>query len=51
MNEDLAFVEGRQVHRLWIAEANDAEVPVGRRVDDRDGVRELLGSVDPVSFR
>jgi len=34
MDEDLALVKGRKVHRLGIAEANDAEVLVGRWVYD-----------------
>ena len=48
MDEDLALVERRQVHRLRIAEADDAEVLVGRRIDHRDGVGELLGGIDAV---
>jgi len=48
MDEDLALVERGQVHRLRIAETNDAEIRVARRIDDGDRVGELLGGVDAV---
>ena len=48
MDEYLSLVERRQVHGLRIAKSDDTEIRIGRRVDDRDGVRKLLGSIDAV---
>ena len=45
VNKNLSPVERAEIARLRIAKTDDAEQPVVRRVDDRHGVRELLGGV------
>ncbi len=49
MHEQLSPVEGTQVGRRRVAQADDAQQLVVDRVGNRDGVGELLGRVDAVA--
>ena len=49
VHQDLTAVQRAEVLRLRLAQPDDAEQRVVGGVGDRDRVRELLGSIDPVA--
>ena len=49
VHQDLTAVQRAEIRRLRLAQPDDSEQRVVGRVGDRDRVRELLGSVDPVA--
>src|SRR6201987_778602 len=48
MDQDLAFVKWAEIVRRGIAQADDAERLVARRIDHGDRVGELISCVDAV---
>jgi len=48
MDENLAFVKWAEIVRRGIAEADDADQRVARRIDHGNRVGELIGCVDAV---
>jgi hypothetical protein len=48
MDQDLAFVKWAEIVRRGIAQADDAERRVARRIDHGDSVGELISCVDAV---
>lgn len=50
VHQHLPAIKRAEIHRARIAQMDNAEQDVIRRVDDRDRVRELLGGIHPVAM-